>query len=94
MAGEGSLGHCTCECHHSQAAVLQLGSAQQQQDVANNIQNAANRMQKDVTNSMQIKVSISNMMQLVYMRRTRLQYQHAASSLQDGHFSSQMVHIA
>ena len=38
---------------------------QQQQDVANNIQNAANRMQKDVTNSMQIKVSISNMLQVV-----------------------------
>ena len=27
MAGEGSLGHSTCECHHSQAAVLQLGCA-------------------------------------------------------------------
>ena len=27
MAGEGSLGHCTCECHHSQAAFFQLGCA-------------------------------------------------------------------
>ena len=27
MAGQGSLGHSTCKCHHGQAAVLQLGCA-------------------------------------------------------------------